>query len=168
MANAEQNEVKAPKFLNVTEKDGVLTFALGNGKSIVFDPAKANDEMRRQAMLHGFNQKIRDSAAGNSKTNDFAGALTSMQAVVDGILAGEWNRKGGQSGVFIEDLSHAIAEVKKVPLEKATAAVEKATPDQRKEWAGNAKVKAIIAKRVADRAKAAAKDDAKDLEIDLG
>lgn len=158
------------KFLEVKVNAGRILFVLGNGQKLSFDPGAANEEIRKQAQFHGFNQKIRDAAAGYSKEKDFAGAAAEMQAVIDGLYRGEWNRKGGAgTSVMLEDLAKAIARFKNADFAKALAAVEKATPEQRAEWLKNKTVKAYADQARADRLVEAAKgaEGAGDLEIEL-
>lgn len=157
------------KFLDVKllAASGQLMFILGNGTKIAFDPKQCNEETKERAMFHGFNQKIRDSAAGFSKEKDFAGAEAEMRAVIDSLYANEWNRKGGAgTGVVLEDLAHAIARFKKVDFDRALAAVSKATPEQRAEWGKHKVVAAFAAQAKADRLNAAATAaDSGDVEI---
>ena len=147
----------ATKFIEVKVASGRLVFALGNGTRIEFDPARVSDDIRKQAMFHGFNQKIKDAAAGFSKANDFAGAAKAMGAVIDALHDNSWNRKGGgERGVDLEDLATAISRVRNVDFEKAYSAVSKAEPTARKAWAANARVAQIMAELRLERAKAAA------------
>lgn len=159
------------KFLEVKQRGTSLVFAFGNGTKVEFDPTKCSDDINRQAMYHGYNQKIRDSAAGFSKDRDYAGAAREMQEVIGSLYGGSWNRSGGgTSGVVMQDLAEAIAKVRGVDVAKALAAVEKATPEQRATWAKNVKVAALMAearaKRLAEAAKGASDDDLAAIEIE--
>lgn len=164
-------ETKVVKFLEVKQRGAMLVFAFGNGTKVEFDPARTSGEIQRQAMYHGYNQKIRDAAAGFSKDRDYAGAAREMQQVIDSLYAGSWNRAGGgTSGVVMQDLADALATLRGVAPAKALAAVEKATPEQRATWAKNAKVAALMAearaKRLAEAAKGASDDDLAAIEIE--
>lgn len=167
---AKQNE-KA-KFLNVVpgEIASTLTFVLGDGQQLVIDcEMDFGESIRKQAMIHGFNQKIRDAAAGFSKTNDYEGAFEAMAAVIEALKDGEWKRGGGAgAGQVMRDLAAAIAEVRNVPYEKCFAAVSAAEEAKRKEWMKNAKIANIMARIKADRLKAAAEAASDDIDIDLG
>ena len=147
------------KFLEVkAAPQGGLQFVLGNGKRVMFDPARCTKQIRAQAELHGFNQKIRDGAAGFSKGKDYDGAAAEMQEIIDALYNGDWKRQGGGTGggLVLEDIAAAIAAIRKADPVKALAAVQKATTEQRKEWMKNATVAAGVAKAKADRlAKAA-------------
>lgn len=166
---AQAKDDNKQKFLEVKTNGGRLVFVLGNGQKLIFDPAQCNEDIRQQAMFHGFNQKIRDAAAGFSKEKDFAGAIGDMNAVMEALYGGDWNRKGGATGTNLEDLANAIARFKNVTFERAMAAVAKGTPEQRAEWMKNKTVAAFAAQARADRLAAAiATNEAPDLEIDLG
>jgi hypothetical protein len=149
----------ATKFLQVVQENGSLAFKLGNGLKVELRPEDCADEIREQAMMHGFNQKVRDSAAGFSKTNDYSGAFSAMQAVVDNLLGGLWNAKGG-SGTG--DLVQAIANLKKIDVEDAQELIDGLDDEQMKTVLGKPAVKAEIARIKAERAAkvaAAAEDD---------
>lgn len=147
------------KFIEVKIAGGKLVFALGDGQKIVFDPAECDDDIRRQAEFHGFNQKIKDAAAGFSKEKDFDGAFEAMNTVCESLRARIWNRQGGGAGAGANmmDLAKAIAVIKGCSEEKALNAVEKAKDEDRKTWMKNARVAALVAdfraKRLAEAVK---------------
>ena len=145
------------KFLEVKVANGGIKFAFGNGEVIRFDPTSCSADIRAQAERHGFNQKIRDAAAGYSKTRDYAGAIGEMRAVIESLQSGSWNRAGGAGAAAIADLIAAIASVRNAPLDKVAKAVEGATAEQRASWAKNAKVALAIAEIRAQRAREAVK-----------
>lgn len=167
MAQAE----KRKKFLEVKlAGPEVLVFELANGQNVRVNAGHLNETIRHQAMMHGLNQKIRDSAANCSKTNDFAQALQNMGEVVESLLAGTWNRQGGggQAGIVQEDLAAAIAQFKGADEAKCLAAVRAATPEKRAEWAKNPRIAAFMADAKAKRLAAAAATASDELDIDLG
>jgi len=147
---------------------GALSFTFGNGHVI---EANMNDfpaEMRTQLGLHGASQKIGDSFAG-AKGN-FAEGIQSAQDVIDQLKAGVWRSSGGEgeSRPRLGELAEAISRIKQVPLDKAMAAVEKASDDQRKTWRSNAKVKAVIAQiRSENAAKALEAAGETELAVDI-
>jgi len=162
-------EPKKVAFAKKTYNDetGVVSFAFGNGEVVEFDTNSCNEEVRTLLMLHGASQKIGDSYAG-AKGN-FAEGISSAKSVISQLLAGEWTATGEERGPRLAELAEAIAVIKSVPVEKAMAAVEKATDDQRKAWRSNAQVKAAIAKNRADKAaKALAEATPQELVVDLG
>lgn len=133
---------------------GVVTFTFGNGTVIELDSNKLGEDMRKQLMLHGISQKVGDSFAG--VRGNFVEGVGNAQDTVDQLLAGVWKAaRDDDAKPRLAELAAAIARIKDVPLEQATAAVEKGTDDQRKAWRSNAKVKAVIAQLRAEKAAAA-------------
>lgn len=167
---AKTAEISKVKFLEVKVASGQLAFVFGDKGRIEFDPARCSDEIRSAAMMHGFNQKIRDAAAGYSKDGDYAGAREEMHAVIEALYAGSWNRAAGGAGpgTNMEDLATAIATIKSAPFEKAMTAVRAASDEQRKAWAKNPKVAALVTKARAERLAKAAEIATDELDIDLG
>lgn len=162
---------KPPKFCDKSwNEEGVVTFKFGNGTVLEFDTKKVNDETRLDLTCHGASQKIGDSFAGVK--GNFAEGISNAQGVIDQLYANEWNadREGG--GPRLAELAAAIARIKGVPLEKATAAVTKGTEDQRKAWRSNPGVKHAIAQLRAEKAAAAleaaqSQNAAGDIEVDF-
>jgi hypothetical protein len=154
------------KFLTVTTSNGKLHFTLGTGAALTLDPEGLTQTIREQAMMHGLNQKIRDAAAGFSKSGDFIGAYNAMSDVIEALYEEKWNRAGGgtATGGF---LAEAIVELKGCTLAQAQAAVAKATDEQKKAWKSNAKIAAIVTRLQAERAAKRAADADEDLEIDI-
>jgi hypothetical protein len=155
----------ATKFLQVIQdaEAGVIRFTLGNGKVVTCAPEGMSSAIQTAAMYHGFNQKIRDSAAGFSKDSDYSGAFRAMQSTLETLESGLWNAKGGASGE--SDLAQAVANLKGIELEKAAAAIAGLDEDQLKTLRGKASVKAELLKIKAERAAAIA--DASDDEDDI-
>jgi len=154
VAAAAGGEAKTAKFC---DKDydldtGVVYFNFGNGKSLELDTNRCSEEIRKTLLLHGASQKVGDSFAG-AKGN-FALGVQSAQDVIEQLYAGAWKagRGEGEARPRLAELAEAISRIKNVVLEKATAAVEKATDEQRKAWRLNAKVKAVIASIRAEKA----------------
>ena len=145
---------KSPKFC---DKDydldtGVVYFSFGNGKTLEFDSNRVSEEIRKTLLLHGASQKIGDSFAG-AKGN-FQLGLQSAQDVIEQLYAGAWSagRGEGEARPRLAELAEAISRIKAVVLDRAAAAVEKASDEQRKAWRLNAKVKAVIAQIRAEKA----------------
>lgn len=166
-------EKKEPKFAS-KEYDmdtGVLTITFGNDEVVSADINSMPEDIRKQLALHGLAQKVGDSYAG-AKGN-YSEAIGSAKDVIEQLLAGVWKAARGESDARprLAELAEAIARIKSVPLEKATAAVEASTEEQRKAWRGNSKVKAVIAAIKAEKAAAAleaASDKDKEIDVDLG
>jgi len=168
MAEGQTQEVAKVKFAK-KEYDmdtGVLEIAFGNGEVKEFDSASLPEEIRKNLMLHGLSQKLGDSYAGVK--GNFAEALANVAAVFDSLKNGDWSTAGDEARPRLAELAAAIARIKSVAIEKATAAVEKATDEQRKSWRGNAEVKAAIAAARAEKAAAALAGAPKqELQVDL-
>lgn len=153
------------KFLQVVADGNVLSFKLGNGLKVVCDTDDLSDDIRQAALLHGVNQKIRDSAAGFSKDGDYTGAYRAMQTTLDNLESGLWNARGGASGEG--DLAQAVANLKGIELEVAAEAVRGLDEEGLKTLRNKPKVKAEILRLKAERAAnvAEASDDEDILDI---
>lgn len=137
------------KFLVVEKKEDRLQFKLGNGLLVEINPADLTGEIREAAMYHGLNQKVRDAAAGFSKETNFSGAFGAMQQVVDNLLGGRWNAKGGNG---TSDLAQAVANLKGIELSEAQELINGLDDWHFAELAKKPKVKAEIARIKAERA----------------
>ena len=157
----------ANKFLQVTADGNTVKFILGNGKSLVCCADDLSEEMKFSAMMHGINQKVRDSAAGFSKDSDFGGALRAMTSTWETLCSGLWNAKGGASGE--SDLVQAIANLKGLAIEKAAEIIGGLDEDQLKALRGKPSVKAELLRIKAERAAkvAEAADDEDEDILDL-
>ena len=146
-------EDKKVKFCN-KEYDldtGLVEFQFGNGKTLSCDSNKIPEETRKQLMLHGISQKVGDSFAGVK--GNYAEGMQNAQDTIDQLYAGVWKAaREDDARPRLAELAEAIARIKQVPLEAATAAVEKGSDEQRKSWRSNAKVKAVIAQIRAEKA----------------
>lgn len=159
---------KAPKFAK-KEYDldtKVVSIEFGNGEVLELNCGELSPEMQSQLMLHGAAQKIGDSYAGVK--GNFSEGIANAKGVIEQLRAGEWRGAGDEARPRLAELAEAISRIKGAPLEKATAAVEKATDEQRKQWRSNAGVKAMIAKLRAEKAAKAleaAGDQAGEVEV---
>lgn len=167
LAMAGEAEAAKKKFAS-KEYDmdtGLVVFTFGNDKSVEIDSNRIPEETRKQLMLHGISQKAGDSYAG-AKGN-YAEAISAVESIRDQLYAGVWKAaREDDARPRLAELAEAIARIKSVALEAATAAVEKATDDQRKTWRSNAKVKAVIAQMRAEKA-AKALEEAGEQELDV-
>lgn len=151
------------KFLEVKSTSTEIEATFGNGRTVRVYLDDLPMHIMHQAAILGLTNKVRDTAANFSKTNDYDGAYDAMRATVQSLIDGEWSRTGGGvAGQKMKDLATAIAETQKASFEKAFAVVEKASKEQRAKWAKNAAIAAIMARLEADRlqAKAATAEDA--------
>ena len=173
MAEASVGEAKKVKFCDKDYDLDTKTnfFKFGNGKELELACSELSEEMRVQLMLHGASQKVGDSFAGAK--GDFSAGIAAAEDVIAQLKAGVWKAdREGDARPRLAELAEAIARIKQVPIEQATKAVEIATDEQRKNWRGNAKVKAVIAQVRAEKAakalEEAEKAGAKELEVSFG
>ena len=145
---------------------GVVYFAFGNGETVEIDSNSIPEDTRKQCTLHGISQKGGDSYAG-AKGN-YAEAIQSVKDIRDQLYAGAWKADRDSEGrPRLGELAEAIARIKGVDLERATAAVEKATDEQRKEWRSNAKVKFTIQQIRTEKAAKALEEAADKTEVNV-
>ena len=157
MANAKY------KAQSVDEAGRTVTTVLGNGLKIVCCMDDIPEALHNMLALHGLKQKIGDAASGYSKTNDYQGGFSAMQSVVDNLMNGLWNAKGGTG---TGDLVAAIAAIKGIDVDDAQEIVDKLDEEQLKEVLAKPRVKAEIARIKAERAmKVAEASDDDDIGI---
>ena len=81
-----------------------LVFTFASGSVLAIDPMNLSDDIKAEALFHGLKQKIGDAGAisrtpetGRSAT--VADKRDAMRAVLDRLLAGQWNkvREGGSN-----------------------------------------------------------------------
>ncbi len=149
---------KAAKFLEVTidAEARTVSATFGNGQSNIIGLHELNQDVLHSAALLGLSNKIRDTAANFSKDVDYDGAHDAMCDTIEALIAGTWNRNGGGSGVKMRDLAAAIAEVQKVDVERAMTLVKRAGADDRKKWAKNARIAAVMTRLEMERLQAKA------------
>ena len=148
------------------EETGQCAFVFGNGTTVEFNLSEATGDAAKILPLHGVMQKGGDSYA--SVKGNYAEGIANLQEVLSNLRQGIWKGERGDSGPRLGELCEAIARIKGVSLETATAAVEKATADQQATWKSNVKVKSVIATLRAEKAAAALEASEKsELEIDL-
>lgn len=149
-----------------------LQFVWANGEVQRFMFDEFSEEVRKQAMAHGFNQKIRDSAA-MKKGTPVTDRISEVQATVETLQEGDWNkvRKGVSSGTPKTDLFAALVTVneeekgRELSEEERKALADKFSTldaDTRKAYAAHPRIAAVLKKMRAERAAKAAKDAAKD------
>lgn len=158
------------KFCTKTLKDGVLTVAINRKVAVQRKLADYPEQVREQAMGHGFSQKLGDSVASLSKGNKEAEAIRTVQDLDAQLMAGMWNRPAGPVGpkeVFpLQDLVEGLfgalkktPEGKTVTVEAVQAMVEGLDIAGRNEVAKNAAVRAEVLTVQTRRAQAEAKKE---------
>jgi hypothetical protein len=140
---------------------GVVSFQFGDGTKMEINVDSLPTDIQRTLMLHGMLQKGGDSYAG-AKGN-FAEAKANLQAVFETLISGQWTGgRDGEGKPRLGELSAAIARVKGIKLEDATAAVNAANESGEegqakiKTWRAHPKIKAAIAAARAEKAQAEA------------
>lgn len=160
---------EAKKRVKVADKSydettGTFSFAFTNGKSVDGSLSDFSADMQKNLALHGVMQKGGDSYA--SVAGNVELAYQNCSEVVEQLKAGIW-AGGTEGGPRIKDLAEAIARIKGVDVEKATAAVTAATDELRKQWRSNPKVKSVMATIAAEKAAAALAASTDSAEIDI-
>jgi hypothetical protein len=147
-------------IITVTRFDNKLTFAFAGVGQFVFDPDRVSAENRARAMIHGFEQRIRDAAALSADRDTGKSAtpqakFDAAKRIVDHLMSGatDWNLKAAApSGIDAGLTIQAIMRVYGKTLEQVEAIIL-ATQTKReidrtaslKLWASSDKVaKAIL------------------------
>ncbi len=132
-----------------------LTFAWADESTTFVSWSDIPEAMVQRAFQHGISQKLGDAYA--SSGGNVIDAKAKFQDVLNGIMEGDWNRKGGTTGgVWVEAFAHAAGE----SLEKAMVAWNDMSEDERKEVKKHPDV--ILAKAKIDVERAAEKLNASD------
>lgn len=158
------------KFCTKTIKDGVLTVAINRKVAVQRKLADYPEQVREQAMGHGFNQKLGDSVASLSKGNKESEAIKTVQDLDAQLMAGMWNKPAGPVGPketfpladLVEGLFGALKktpEGKAIQVEQVQAMLEGMDVAGRNEVAKNAAVRAEVLTVQTRRAQAAAKKE---------
>lgn len=89
--------------------DQMVTFKWADESSNTIKLSDLSDEVIAHAAAHGLSQKLGDSYSGAKSVTE---AQIAFQEVLDALLAGDWNRKGGAStgGIWVEALARASGE----------------------------------------------------------
>ena len=158
------------KFCTKTLKDGVLTVAINRKVAVQRKLTDYPEQVREQAMGHGFSQKLGDSVASLSKGNKESEAIRTVQDLDAQLMAGMWNKPAGPVGPketfpladLVEGLFGALKktpEGKTVTVEAVQAMVEGLDVAGRNEVAKNAAVRAEVLAVQTRRAQAEAKKE---------
>ena len=152
---------RAAKKQKLAWEGDVLTITYpGLKKSFAVDISEYSEEIREEAMYHGFKQKFGDAASGKSAAEKY----DEVKAIHRSLLDGEWERTASPDLRPI--VAEAIARLQNKPLEKVRAAVDAADEDTFKQWSSNGKVKSEILKIRAERLDAEA-DESDEIEIEI-
>lgn len=101
------SETKRVAKASVNVEGTVLSFVFANGQTLTIDGAALDGSIREKAVMHGLEQKIRDSYAGADGPDEAQGLA---QKVIDTLMGGEWStrREGGSSEGSVEQLARAV------------------------------------------------------------
>jgi hypothetical protein len=156
--NAQLESVQKTKFLSkdYDEETGDFWFELGNGKRFEGNVKDYSEGIQLQLCLHGVMQRGGDSAAGNSKTQDYESAEANITRVLEGLKNGQWETRGegGERGPRLGELVGAIARLRGVGEDEAKKLVEAAQPEKIKQWRDHPKIKHAIAQIKLEKAQA--------------
>jgi len=143
-------KIRSNAVVTVTyNADGTMLFEVLGAGSRKFDPAHCLGALQQRAMMHGFEQRIRDAAAIprdplTGKSADPAEKFAAMVRVIEHLeTANEWDLPrvgGGQPG----DFAFAIAETQKVPMEQAREFVKGLSADEKKALSVHPPIKAVL------------------------
>lgn len=130
---SKSDKKRANSIITVSRFDNKLTFAFAGVGQFVFDPDKVSAENRARAMIHGFEQRIRDAAA-LSVDRDTGRSATAQEKhdaakrIVDHLMSGatEWNlRPAATPGVDAGLTIQALMRVRGLDVDGANALVDK-------------------------------------------
>lgn len=148
------NEATQTRTITTTIEGDILTLTFADGRVLVFDTTKPNEENQRAAKIHGVKQKLCDAAAisrnpETGKSATLADKYAAVKEVYDRLLdpMGTWNKtreggSGGGGGLLLQALFR-MYEGKK-SLEALRTYLEGKTPLQHAALRKNPKVSAII------------------------
>jgi HSP90 family molecular chaperone len=145
-----------------------IEFKVGGtlNKSFKLYPELLEDSLKKRAMFHGLNQKVRDSAAGKDKTEQQQ--YEAMQEVCATLMEGAWDKAREGAQVSDERLITAMHRLRpNLAIEQVTASIKAATPEQKKTLIANPKFAAMLAQIRADELASKATDAGDDLLDEL-
>ena len=157
---------RANSVITVTRFDNKLTFAFTGVGQFVFDPDRCSAENRARAMIHGFEQRIRDAAAlsvdrDTGKSATAQEKFDAAKRISDHLTSGatEWNLKAAaSSGVDAGLVVQAIMRVYGKTLDEANGFIERTATKRGvdraaalKEWAATDKIGAMMLAIKAER-----------------
>ncbi len=151
--------------VSVDETANTLTFEFGHGVSHVVELDKLDESLRHRAMLHGFEQKLRDSYAGAKGSAVEAEGM--FLEVLDTLKSGAWNMKvsGEPREEPIELLAKAMvnafaARGKVIPLAVVLDKIKGVDKKERAVYRKNPEISVELAKlKAAAVVKTASLDD---------
>ena len=102
---SKSDKKRANSIITVTRWDNKLKFAFTGVGDFTFDPDKVSAENRARAMVHGFEQRVRDAAAlsvdrDTGKSATAQAKFDAAKRIADHLMSGatEWNLKPAATG----------------------------------------------------------------------
>ena len=128
---SKSDKKRANSIITVTRWDNKLKFAFTGVGEFTFDPDKVSAENRARAMVHGFEQRVRDAAAlsadrDTGKSASPTAKFDAAKRIADHLMSGatEWNLKPAATGGLDAGLViMAIMRVFKKTLDEAETVV---------------------------------------------
>lgn len=179
-----KEKVKSNSVTTVTYLDGKLVFGFAGQPSFTFDPDKVSAQNRARAMMHGFEQRIRDGGALGRDKETGASATPeekreAMLRIAEHLMSGsdEWALKVAapkkdDPGLLLAAIMRGLSKTAN-EVEALLAATEAKRGVDRagalKVWQDTKQVQAAKAAIIAERAaaKAATSQDADDMLADI-
>lgn len=129
MSKSDKKRVNS--IITVTRWDNKLKFAFTGVGDFTFDPDKVSAENRARAMIHGFEQRVRDAAAlsvdrDTGKSASPTAKFEAAKRIADHLMSGatEWNLKPAATGGLDAGLViMAIMRVFKKTLDEAETVI---------------------------------------------
>lgn len=158
MANTANIETKNTRQIEATVTPAQVRFDIIGLAPIVLNVSALSPDIMAYAAVHGLKQKIGDAAAMKRNPDTGASATladkrAAMQAVVDRLLAGQWNAERGDGSGGASLLAQALVRLQpEKTLADVRAWLETKTDAQVKALRLNPKVAPVIAQIQAERA----------------
>jgi hypothetical protein len=134
------------------------------GKKLVVKISEYSDEIRQEAMLHGFKQKFGDAKSGATAAEKYADVI----AIHESLLAGEWERTATPQDrgplICLAVWRLKVKEGKKITLEAVTSHANEVGEDEVKAWGAKKKVRAEIRRIEEERLLKQAEEEEEDLD----
>lgn len=127
---SKSDKKRANSIIQVTRFDNKLTFAFTGVGQFVFDPDRVSAENRARAMIHGFEQRVRDAAAlsvdrDTGKSATAQAKFDAAKRIADHLMSGatEWNLKpaAGPKGPDAGTIILAMTRVLKKTVDEIEA-----------------------------------------------
>jgi hypothetical protein len=118
--------MKSNSVMTCAADAGVLTWTFADGKTVAFDTKAVAKNVRAEATVHGFRQKIADAAAMSRDTETGLPATVeqkraAMESVIQNLNAGLWNAPAGggnEGGLLLAALIRIKPEMSEENLKK--------------------------------------------------